>query len=163
MNYASGAGNDLSCPVLDEDLHAYVDRQLAPDRRPAVERYLRNHAEPARRVGSYIAQREALRAALAGPTSEPTPSWLDPHLLQQHRLSERRNVWRVAAAVLLTIGIGGAIDWMVDGEVIYDHLYLRQADVFGQQAATAWRWCRPTRSHYRSSRSTGCRRVSRRR
>ena len=81
---------------------------------------------------------EALRAALAGPTSEPTPSWLDPHLLQQHRLSERRNVWRVAAAVLLTIGIGGAIDWMVDGEVIYDHLYLRQADVFGQQAATAY-------------------------
>jgi anti-sigma factor RsiW len=44
----------------------------------------------------------------------------------------------VAAAVLLTIGIGGAIDWMVDGEVIYDHLYLRQADVFGQQAATAY-------------------------
>ena len=115
-----------------------MDRQLAPDRRPVVERYLRDHAEPARRVGSYIAQREALRAALAGPTSEPTPSWLDPHLLQQHRLSERRNVWRVAAAVLLTIGIGGAIDWMVDGAVIYDHLDQRQADVFGQQAATAY-------------------------
>jgi anti-sigma factor RsiW len=138
MNYASGAGNDLSCPVLDEDLHAYVDRQLAPDRRPAVERYLRDHAEPARRVGSYIAQRDALRAALAGPTNEPAPSWLDPHLLQRHRLSERRNIWRMAAAVLLTIGIGGTIDWMVDGGVIYNQFDQRRADVFGQQAATAY-------------------------
>jgi hypothetical protein len=76
MSYARSPGGDLSCPVLDEDLHAYVDRQLASDCRPAVERYLRDHAEPARRVNSYIAQREALRAALAGPTSEPTPAGL---------------------------------------------------------------------------------------
>ena len=138
MSYASGIGSDLGYPVLDEDLHAYVDRQLASDRRPAVEHYLRDHAGAAGRVSSYIAQREALRAALAGLRSEPIPPWLDPHLLQRHRLSERRNIWRAAAAVLLAIGIGGTIDWMVDGRVIYGHFDRRQADMFGQQAAIAY-------------------------
>jgi anti-sigma factor RsiW len=138
MSYASGIGSDLGYPVLDEDLHAYVDRQLGSDRRPAVELYLRDHAEAARRVSSYIVQREALRGALAGLKSEPVPPWLDPHLLQRHRLSERRNIWRAAAAVLVAIGIGGTIDWMVDGRVIYGHFDRRQADTFGQQAAIAY-------------------------
>jgi anti-sigma factor RsiW len=138
MSYASGLGGDPGCAVLDEDLHAYVDRQLASDRRPMVERHLREHSESARRVGAYMAQREALRAALAGPSSEAVPPWLDPHLLQRHRLSERRNVWRAAAAVLFAIGIGGTVDWMVDGGFISDHFDLRQADTFGQQAAAAY-------------------------
>ena len=139
MSLASGLGSELSCPViLDEDLHAYVDRQLGLDRRPAVERHLREHAESARRVGAYVAQREALRAALAGPADEPIPSWLDPHLLLRHRVSERRNVWRAAAAVLLAIGIGATLDWALDGGFIYDHFEQRQADTFGQQAAAAY-------------------------
>jgi anti-sigma factor RsiW len=138
MSYASGSGSDLGYPVLDEDLHAYVDRQLASDRRPAVEHYLRDHAEPARRVSSYIAQREALRAALGGLKGEPVPPWLDPHLLQRHRLSERRNIWRAAAAVLLAIGIGGTVDWLMDGGVVIDRFSQHQADAFGQQAAIAY-------------------------
>jgi anti-sigma factor RsiW len=138
MSYATGLGGELSFPVLDDDLHAYVDRQLASDRRPAVERYLRDHSDSARRVSSYIAQREALRAALAGPASAPIPPRLDPHLLLRHRLSERRAIWRPAAAVLLAIGIGGAADWVLDGEFGYDPSEQRQADVFGQQAAAAY-------------------------
>ena len=138
MSYASGPGSDLGYPVLDEDLHAYVDRQLASDRRPAVERHLRDHSDSARRVGAYIAQREALRAALVDQKSEPVPPWLDPHLLQRHRLSERRNIWRAAAAVLLAIGIGGTVDWLMDGGVVIDRFSQHQADAFGQQAATAY-------------------------
>jgi anti-sigma factor RsiW len=138
MSFASGVGSELSCPVLDEDLHAYVDRQLASDRRSVVERHLREHSEAARRVGAYVAQREALRAALAGPASEPVPSWLDPQLLLRRRGSERRKVWRAAAAVLLAIGIGGTADWALDGGFAYDRFVQRQADVFGQQAAGAY-------------------------
>jgi len=138
MSYGSGLDSDLGYPVLDEDLHAYVDRRLASDRRPAVEHYLRDHAAAGQRVSSYIAQREALRSALAGVKNEAVPPWLDPYLLKRHRLSERRNIWRAAAAVLVAIGIGGTIDWMVDGGVIDGRFDRRQADIFGQQAAIAY-------------------------
>ena len=67
-----------------------------------------------------------------------SPPRLDPHLLLRHRLSERRAIWRAAAAVLLAIGIGGAADWVLDGEFGYDPSEQRQADVFGQQAAAAY-------------------------
>jgi hypothetical protein len=40
--------------------------------------------------------------------------------------------------VLVAIGIGGTIDWMVDGRVIYGHFDRRLADTFGQQAAIAY-------------------------
>jgi anti-sigma factor RsiW len=138
MSYASGLGGELSCPVLDDDLHAYVDRQLPSDRRSAVEHYLRDHSEPARRVGSYIAQREALRAALAGAANLPVPPWLDPHLLLRHRRSERRNIWRAAAGVLLAIGVGGAADWVLDGGFGFGQSEQRQADAFGRNAAAAY-------------------------
>ena len=148
MSYASGLGSDLGYPVLDEDLHAYVDRQLASDRRPAVEHYLRDHAESARRVSSYIAQREALRAALAGPSSEPIPPWLDPHLLRRHRLSERRNVWRAAAAVLLAIGVGGTVDWLVDGAAIVNQVPLCRCS-YGPYARAMIRICKEESFHQR--------------
>ena len=44
-SYASGLGGELSCPVIDQDLHAYVDRQLTAERLPVVERYLEAHSE----------------------------------------------------------------------------------------------------------------------
>jgi anti-sigma factor RsiW len=136
--YATGLGGELRYPVLDDDLHGYVDCELAPDRRLIVERHLRDHSASACRVNAYIAQREALRAALATPASEPVPPWLDPHLLLRHRSSERRSIWRAAAAVLLAIGIGGAADWVLDGGLVYDHFDQRLADTFGQQAAAAY-------------------------
>ena len=136
--YATGLGGELRYPVLDDDLHGYVDCELGPDRRLIVERHLRDHSASACRVNAYIAQREALRAALATPASEPVPPWLDPHLLLRHRSSERRSIWRAAAAVLLAIGIGGAADWVLDGGLVYDHFDQRLADTFGQQAAAAY-------------------------
>jgi anti-sigma factor RsiW len=135
-SYASGLGGELSCPVIDEDLHAFVDRQLAPDRRAVVERHLQEHSDTARRVGAYTAQRDALRAALAGPASEPIPARLNPHLLLHQRRSESRIVWRMAATVVLAIGLGGAGGWGL--HVGYDLLGQRHPDTFGQQAAAAY-------------------------
>ena len=136
--YASGLGDDLRYAVIDEDLHAYVDGQLAPDRRRAVERHLRHQSGAAQRISTYIAQREALRAALAGPAGEPVPARLDPHLLCRHQRSERRGIWRAAAAVLLAIGLGCAVDWALDGGFAYDHAEPRLADAFGHKAAAAY-------------------------
>jgi anti-sigma factor RsiW len=136
-SYAIGQGDELSWLVINDDLHAYVDRQLPSERRPVVERFLRAQPESARRVAAYTAQREALCAALDGPTSEPVPARLDPHLLLRHRQSERRSYWRAAAAVLLAIGIGASADWVLDGGFGSDHLEQR-ADTFGQQAVAAY-------------------------
>jgi anti-sigma factor RsiW len=138
MSYASRVDSELSWPVVDEDLHAYVDRQLEPDRKPVVERYLRHHGEHAQRVGAYTAQREALRAALAATANETVPARLDPHLLLRHRRSERRNIWRVAAAVLLALGFGGAVDWGLDGGFGFGQFAQNQGDTFGRQAAAAY-------------------------
>jgi anti-sigma factor RsiW len=138
MSYASGLDSELGWPVIDDDLHAYVDRRLASDRRLAVERHLRDHSEPARRVGAYTAQRDALRAALAGPASEAVPPRLDPHLLFRHRRSERRTIWRVAAAVLLALCFGGAVDWGLDSGFGLDQFAQPQGDRFGRQAAAAY-------------------------
>jgi anti-sigma factor RsiW len=58
------------------------------------------------------------------------------HLLLRHRLSERRNIWRAAAAVLLAIGIGSAVAWGLDGGFVLDQV--AQGDTFGRQAAAAY-------------------------
>ncbi len=94
---------------------------------------------PSRRAGSVPTSPSGRRSARLwpAPASEPVPAWLDPHLLLRHRISERRSIWRAAAAVLLAIGIGGALDWVLDGGFI-DHFDQRLADTFGQQAAAAY-------------------------
>jgi anti-sigma factor RsiW len=135
-SYASGLGGELSCPVIDQDLHAYVDRQLTADRLPVVERYLEAHSDSAQRVSAYLAQREALRAALSDPASEPIPARLNPHLLFHKRNSERRAIWRMAAAVVLAVGLGGAGGWGL--QVGFERLGQRHPDTFGQQAAAAY-------------------------
>ena len=43
-------------PVTEEELHAYVDGELAQDRRGAVEAWLGTHAEDAARVAAWRAQ-----------------------------------------------------------------------------------------------------------
>jgi anti-sigma factor RsiW len=135
-NVVSGDDAELSRPVIDEDLHAYIDRELDVERLQIVESYLAEHAESARRVSAYTAQREALRAALAGAASEPIPPRLDPRLLYQQRQTQHRMIWRAAAAVVLAIGLGGGGGWGL--HIGYDRYEQRSADAFGQQAAAAY-------------------------
>jgi anti-sigma factor RsiW len=62
--------------IEDKDLHAYVDGQLAPDRRRAVELYLANHPEAALRVADWRAQNRALALAFGPVAEEPLPGRL---------------------------------------------------------------------------------------
>jgi anti-sigma factor RsiW len=105
-------------PIAEEELHAYVDDQLAPERHAAVRRYLQAHADVADRVSEYQQQRAVLRAALGGIAGEPIPPRLDLEGLIQQRLAQRRTPWRAAAAVLLAFGIGGAGGWFVHGGML---------------------------------------------
>jgi len=101
-------------PIAEHDLHAYVDGQLAPDRREEVERHLADNPDQARLVSAWQAQRAALRAAFAGP-AEPLPEKLQLGRLMAERrrrvIRARFGDWRIAAGFVLALGAGGAAGW----------------------------------------------------
>jgi anti-sigma factor RsiW len=109
----SGPGGALP----EEDLHAYVDNQLDPDRRAEVARRLAEDPVVSERVAAYRKQREELRAALADLPFAGVPPHLDLQGLIAARLAQRRTVWRSAAAVVLAFGVGGTGGWFLHREV----------------------------------------------
>ena len=52
-------------PITEDDLHAYVDGVLEPEREAEVAAYLEGHPDMARRVSAFSDQRDLLRKALA--------------------------------------------------------------------------------------------------
>jgi anti-sigma factor RsiW len=100
-------------PISEDELHAYVDDQLDTARRLEVERYLDAHPDVSRRVSVYRAHRESLRVALAAPAAEPIPPELNLSRLLEARLRRRHGWWRLAASVVLCLGLGGAVGWYV--------------------------------------------------
>jgi len=104
--------------IPEEELHAFVDEQLAPERRDAVAAWLAGEPTAAARVRAWQAQRNALRAAFAEP-APPAPS-LDLMRIVETRMRRRRRLpWAiggVAAAMVLALGLGGAAGWMLRGE-----------------------------------------------
>ncbi len=101
-------------PIGEDDLHAYIDGQLEAGRRQAVEHYLAENPEAARRVAAYQAQREVLRAAFAR-TDEPLPPELTLASIIGQRSRRRRTPWLVAASVVLAFGAGAAGGWLLHG------------------------------------------------
>lgn len=105
--------SDQPRPIAEEELHAHVDNRLEPDRRPAVLRYLQEHPEAAQQVAALRAQTDALRAAFAPVAAEPIPPRLGLDGLVRQRLVHHWTSWRVAAALLLTFGLGSAGGWFL--------------------------------------------------
>lgn len=100
--------------VTEEDLHAYVDGELAPERRLAVESYLSCSPEDARQVSGYQAQRIQLKGLYGRFEAESLPPELESLALEiaaesrgrrRYRLSTRRV--GIAAILLVSIGAGG--------------------------------------------------------
>ena len=58
-------------PITEDDLHAYVDGVLEPEREAEVAAYLEDHPDMARRVAAFSDQRDLLRKALAPIADEP--------------------------------------------------------------------------------------------
>lgn len=99
--------------ISEDDLHAYVDGYLAPARRAIVERYLQRNPATAERVAAYATQRDWLRAAFSGRAAEPIPMELNLDLLVEEHLKVRHPAtWRIAAAIVLALGAGGAGGWL---------------------------------------------------
>ena len=63
-------------PFNDVDLHAFVDKQVGPDRRVAIASYLSSAPDDAARVAAWSSQNEAARALFASGATDPVPLWL---------------------------------------------------------------------------------------
>lgn len=104
--------------ILEDELHAFVDDLLSEERRQEVQGYLDRNPETAEWVARLRGQRQALRNALSGIAQEPIPSRLNLRRLVEEREATRRRSqpWRMAAAVILTLGLGGAGGWLARGQ-----------------------------------------------
>jgi anti-sigma factor RsiW len=99
--------------ISEDDLHAFVDGQLGSDRRAALQRYLDANPDAAGRVAAYRAQRAALRTVFIQPDSEALPPRLDLSRILQERQRHRLARWRIAAAIVLALGVGGTGGWFL--------------------------------------------------
>lgn len=102
-------------PICEDDLHAYVDGFLDPERQLAVERYLADHPDAAARIAGWQAGNQALREAVAWKAHEPVPISLNVARLVEARLSRRWSAWRTAAAAVLALMIGAGSGWIARG------------------------------------------------
>lgn len=104
--------------ILEDDLHAFVDDRLSEERRREVQAYLDHSPQAADWVARLRGQRQALRGAFSGVAQEPIPSRLNlRRLVEERRATQRRaQPWKIAAAVVLTLGLGGAGGWFARGE-----------------------------------------------
>lgn len=103
-------------PITEDDLHAYVDRVLEPERQVEVAAYLEAHPDMAKRVAGFSEQRELLRGALAPIAEEPLPPELNLARIIESRRQRRAPAWWAVAAMLL-VCISGAGGWLLRGEM----------------------------------------------
>jgi len=102
---------DRDLPVTADELHAYVDGLLPPDRRAAVEAWLAVHPNDAAQVAEGRAQADAIRARYSAIANEPVPVHFD-----LDRLAQLRRNWRaVAAATILAAVVGAGAGWIAHG------------------------------------------------
>lgn len=99
---------DREPPVIEEELHAFVDGELPAERQAVVEQWLATHADDATRVAAWRAQAEAIRARYDAVTNEAVPARFD---LQ--KLADSGRNWRrlAAAAIILAFVGGGGAGW----------------------------------------------------
>lgn len=93
-------------PIVDADLHAYVDGELSPERRAAVEAHLRTHPEAARQVQDHKRIDLALHRLYDPVLYDPVP---ERFLSRPVRPVRRR--WLAAAAALAWMSLGAVLGW----------------------------------------------------
>lgn len=104
-------------PVTEEDLQAWVDDLLSPERRRTVETWLDTNPDARTRVTAWRAERDLLRATMDTELRQPVPARFDITRLKQHRVG-RFSMSQMAASVALALSLGLGSGWMLrDREV----------------------------------------------
>ncbi len=107
---------DRDSPVTEDELHAYVDGELPPDRTAAVSTWLTTHPEQAALVAGWRAQADSIRAHYGAIAAEPVPSTLKLDTVKRLvRASGRGWIGMAAAASLAAFLIGGGTGWVARG------------------------------------------------
>ncbi|MCC8973262.1 anti-sigma factor family protein [Bradyrhizobium brasilense] len=101
-------------PITEDDLHAYVDRALEPEREAEVRAYLDKHPDVAKCIAAYSDERNLLRSALLPIAEEPLPPQLNlARMIESPRRRPSSLRWAIAAMLMLSLGgLGG---WMIRG------------------------------------------------
>src|SRR5947209_4073571 len=96
-------------PIGEDDLNAFVDGRLSPERHAVISRFLGEDPPLGERVAADIAARNALRESLQFKAAEPIPARLRVANLAVERRAAPRHWLQVAAAILLMVlgGLGG--------------------------------------------------------
>ena len=114
--------------ITTDDLHAYADGKLAPERAAAVEAYLKRHPAAAAEVADVQRINAALSGAFDGALDEPIPS------AQVAAVLHRRPRFAVpAAAAVAGMMLGAGLAWVVQSAVPPERI--AQADL--AEASTA--------------------------
>jgi len=100
---------DRDLPVSEEELHAYVDGELAMDRKAAVEAWLASHPEDLARVDAWRSLADAIRTRYGAVATEPVPARLSLRQIEHAGRSWRGMAAAVAAAAFV---VGGLAGWM---------------------------------------------------
>jgi anti-sigma factor RsiW len=108
--------DDREPSVTEEELHAYIDGELADDRRAAVEAWLAAHRDDAARVAAWRVQGDAIRATYGPVARESVPARLSLDRLTVGR-PERRWKQIAAAAAIVAFLAGAGAGWV--GHVLF--------------------------------------------
>ncbi len=112
----------MNAPISEDDLHAWVDGRLPPQRRAEVETWLAAHPEARARLEAWRAQDAALHRAFDGVLDEPVPT---------------RLVRAAAAPHLLVRRAAAAFGWLALGSVLGFTLGRDGAPLSGDELATS--------------------------
>jgi anti-sigma factor RsiW len=98
----------------DDEIHAYIDRELAPGRYQEIAAILRADDALAARVALYCADRDSLRQALNGIVSAKLPPAWQTRIeaaTGRRRVLPRRQAIAAGVALVLAVGAGAAVFW----------------------------------------------------
>jgi anti-sigma factor RsiW len=108
-------------PVLEADLHAYVDNQLDLKRRAIVESYLNENPGKHHLVSEWMAQNEIMRTLLSPVLDESIPSRIPVRAPISHF------PWRGLAASIAIAMVSASSAWMMRGKLDGHELALASA------------------------------------
>jgi anti-sigma factor RsiW len=125
--------------IGEDDLQAYIDGRLAPERSTLVEAYLAQHPEIRESVAREAEQREMLRTALAAKFNEPVPMRLRLASIEATLRAERQQRLRIAAAFLGIAFLGAGGGWFARGLQQGPGIAAAQPLTFTSDAVAAYR------------------------
>ncbi|GAA4477172.1 anti-sigma factor family protein [Gluconacetobacter asukensis] len=99
-------------PVTEDDLHAWVDDLLSPERRRTVDAWLATNPEAQRHIAAWRRERDLLSAAMDAELQDPVPARFDVARLRQRR-PQRISTPQMAASVVLALAAGLGGGWLL--------------------------------------------------